>query len=137
MHRDIKPENFMIDSDHHVTIIDFGLSTPILNRMTSRVGSAMFIAPEVLHQNYDEKCDLWSAGCILFVMLSGHPPFAGESPHEVIRNILKGQIVWIDTIWSKVSPDAKDFCSRMLVIKEYRSQAKFYLQNSWMKKYDD
>lgn len=47
------------------------------------------MAPEVLQQNYDESCDIWSLGIILFIFLSGYPPFEGDDSTEIFRNVLK------------------------------------------------
>jgi len=58
--------------------------------MNKRVGTAYYIAPEVLNMKYDEKCDLWSIGVILYIMLSGFPPFNGKDDYEIIKNIRKG-----------------------------------------------
>lgn len=81
-HRDLKPENFMIkskDGEICVKLIDFGLSCSFMNfgatgkeklkRMTTRAGTLFFMAPEVIDMNYSYKCDVWSAGIILYIML--------------------------------------------------------------------
>lgn len=52
------------------------------------------MAPEVIQKNYTNSCDLWSAGIILYIMLSGYPPFAGETDEETIAQILEGQVVF-------------------------------------------
>lgn len=87
-HRDLKPENFMLVSkvddllDVQVKTIDFGLSKISgnkLQRMHTKVGTPYYISPDVLSGDYDLSCDIWSAGCILYIMLCGYPPFNGEN----------------------------------------------------------
>ena len=82
MHRDLKPENVLIDKELNNTlkIIDFG--TSIMRKenesLTNTHGTSYYIAPEVLKKKYNEKCDVWSIGVILFILLSGKPPFDGK-----------------------------------------------------------
>jgi len=81
VHRDLKPESIMIESKKSkiIKLIDFGASTVLsLNKkekLKEVVGSPYYIAPEVLMGNYDEKCDNWSIGIIIYTMLAGRPPF--------------------------------------------------------------
>ncbi|RRT84594.1 hypothetical protein B296_00013882 [Ensete ventricosum] len=80
MHRDLKPENFLLatnDEDAMLKATDFGLSVFIEEGKVYRdiVGSAYYIAPEVLKQRYGKEIDIWSAGVILYILLSGVPPF--------------------------------------------------------------
>ena len=82
-HRDLKPENCLLNKnmeDPKVTIIDFGTSTYFVKgkKMNEKFGTPYYIAPEVLKFNYDHKCDLWSIGVILFILLCGYPPFNGS-----------------------------------------------------------
>ena len=58
--------------------------------MKSKVGTSYYIAPEVLLGEYNEKCDVWSLGAITYIMLSGEPPFNGNSNHEIFNKIIKG-----------------------------------------------
>ncbi|CAM9510837.1 unnamed protein product, partial [Phaeothamnion confervicola] len=83
-HRDLKPENFLFrspDSEDDIKIIDFGLSRveELNSAMTTRVGTPYYIAPEVLQRKYDMACDLWSIGVITYILLSGYPPFFGDT----------------------------------------------------------
>lgn len=71
-------------------------------------GTAYYIAPEVLTGNYTEKCDLWSIGVILYIMLSGKPPFAGQSDREILKKVALGNYSLQGEIWSKRSDDAKE-----------------------------
>lgn len=69
-HRDIKPENIMIGEDGNLKLIDFGLSKQVgCEGMTAMVGSTFYIAPEVFEGKYDLKCDVWSLGVIIYILL--------------------------------------------------------------------
>ena len=96
VHRDLKPENILIDREeengyYNIKIIDFGTAKIFEKDKAEQkvIGSAYYIAPEVLDKNYNEKCDLWSCGVILYILLTGKPPFGG-SEDEIIRKIKRG-----------------------------------------------
>uniref|UniRef100_A0A0E0IVQ2 non-specific serine/threonine protein kinase n=1 Tax=Oryza nivara TaxID=4536 RepID=A0A0E0IVQ2_ORYNI len=85
MHRDLKPENFLLldaDDEFSVKAIDFGLSVFFRPGQVFRevVGSPYYIAPEVLEKRYGPEADIWTAGVILYVLLTGVPPFWAEHP---------------------------------------------------------
>nr|GMD83374.1 calcium-dependent protein kinase 26-like [Ipomoea batatas]GMD89675.1 calcium-dependent protein kinase 26-like [Ipomoea batatas]GME09684.1 calcium-dependent protein kinase 26-like [Ipomoea batatas]GME17584.1 calcium-dependent protein kinase 26-like [Ipomoea batatas] len=92
MHRDLKPENFLFvddEEDSPIKTIDFGLSTffkpgEIFNEV---VGSPYYVAPEVLQKRYSHKADIWSAGVIVYILLSGAPPFCGGHPWVQINGV--------------------------------------------------
>lgn len=93
-HRDLKPENliFLNSSNDSLKVIDFGLSKIFDEKnhtMKSKVGTAYYVSPEILKGEYDEKCDIWSSGVILYILLTGDPPFNGASDNEIYRNIAK------------------------------------------------
>lgn len=94
-HRDLKPENLLFlnkSPDSPLKVIDFGLSkifTESNHRMSTKVGTAYYVSPEVLQGNYDEKCDIWSSGVILYILLTGEPPFNGPNDNEIYRKIMK------------------------------------------------
>jgi calcium-dependent protein kinase len=80
MHRDLKPENFLLankDDDLSLKAIDFGLSVFFKpgQIFTDVVGSPYYVAPEVLCKKYGPEADVWTAGVILYILLSGVPPF--------------------------------------------------------------
>ena len=83
VHRDLKPENILFDSKKstaNLKIIDFGASAKLLEggeKLTKKIGTPFYVAPEVLAGKYDEKCDMWSIGVILYILLCGYPPFFG------------------------------------------------------------
>jgi len=92
-HRDLKPENLLfLDSSagSSMKVIDFGLSKIYSNenhKMTTKVGTAYYVSPEVLEGNYDEKCDVWSSGVILYILLTGEPPFNGVTDDDIYKKI--------------------------------------------------
>jgi calcium-dependent protein kinase len=95
-HRDLKPENILLDTKKGdiVKVIDFGTSQVFDNseKMHQTYGTPYYIAPEVLKQEYNEKCDLWSIGVILFVLLCGYPPFnGGNKDSETLRKVREGK----------------------------------------------
>jgi len=109
----LKPENLLLDKDSanpKVTIIDFGTSGVIdpQKKMSQKFGTPYYIAPEVLKKNYDQKCDLWSCGVILYILLCGYPPFNGNSDKEIIQAVLTGKFSVDEPEWAEVSANAKD-----------------------------
>ncbi len=92
VHRDLKLENFLFE-DHNsnspLILIDFGLSKHVSpgERLTQKVGSCYYTAPEVLNGNYDYKCDVWSLGVLCYMLLSGSPPFFGKTVDDVYLSI--------------------------------------------------
>jgi serine/threonine protein kinase len=83
VYRDLKPENILIDSEGYANLTDFGLSKDNIGekKATSLCGTADYIAPELLKQkrSYGQEVDWWSFGCLIYDMLTGRPPFFGES----------------------------------------------------------
>ncbi|KAK7841608.1 calcium-dependent protein kinase 29 [Quercus suber] len=119
MHRDLKPENFlMVSKDDHSPIkaIDFGLSVFIEEGKLYKelVGSAYYVAPEVLKRKYGKEIDVWSAGVILYILLSGVPPFWGETEKTIFEAILEGKLDLQSSPWPSISAGAKDLIKQML-----------------------
>ncbi|XP_058090877.1 calcium-dependent protein kinase 29-like isoform X2 [Magnolia sinica] len=119
MHRDLKPENFLLvsnEEDSTLKATDFGLSVFIEEGKVYRdmVGSAYYVAPEVLHRNYGKEIDVWSAGVILYILLSGVPPFWAETEKGIFDAILKGEIDFKSEPWPSISDVAKDLIRKML-----------------------
>jgi calcium-dependent protein kinase len=139
IHRDLKPENIVFETkekDSLIKIIDFGTSKKVSKneKLHSRLGTAYYIAPEVLAQNYDAKCDVWSCGVILYVFLFGVPPFNGKTDDEIFEKIKKGIFKFPDS-GQKVSDDAKKMIIKMLTKNpEQRPSADALLQESWFVK---
>lgn len=136
VHRDLKPENIIYDeSDKSLKIIDFGTSVEYnieKDALKQVHGSSYYIAPEVLKRNYDERCDVWSVGVLMFILLSGSPPFDGEDNQEILHSIESGQYSMDDEIWAQISPECKELVRRMLTLNyKQRPFAKDILQHQW------
>ncbi|XP_050205640.1 calcium-dependent protein kinase 29 [Mercurialis annua] len=139
MHRDLKPENFLLVSkaeDSPLKITDFGLSVFIEDGVVYKdiVGSAYYVAPEVLHQSYGKEIDIWSAGVILYILLSGVPPYWAENEKGIFEAILKGKLDLQTAPWPKISPSAKDLVKKMLARDpKKRITAAQALEHPWLK----
>ena len=117
-HRDLKPENILfssMDPKSQIKIIDFGLSK-VLNEMDQlmkgEVGTLYYMAPEVIMGNYNEKCDVWSCGVILYIILSGHPPFYSKDEEKLKQKICSMKYNFDLPVFSKISQDAKDLIKK-------------------------
>lgn len=126
VHRDLKPENFLFTSrneDADMKLIDFGLSDFIRpeERLNDIVGSAYYVAPEVLHRSYSSEADMWSIGVITYILLCGSRPFWARTESGIFRAVLRADPNFDDLPWPTVSPEAKDFVKRMLN-KDYRKR---------------
>jgi len=132
-HRDLKPENFLFESKDDASdlkVIDFGLSKildqgskAVLQRMKTKAGTPYYISPEVLTGNYDISCDMWSAGCILYILLCGYPPFYGDDDQEILKMVKKGDFDFDGEEWDEVSEDAKDLIRKLVCKPERRLTA--------------
>ncbi|XP_039002314.1 calcium-dependent protein kinase 1-like [Hibiscus syriacus] len=119
MHRDLKPENFLFvneQEDSPLKAIDFGLSIFFKpgDILTDIVGSPYYVAPEVLQKRYGPKADVWSAGVITYILLSGVPPFWGETEQEIFNEVLNGELDFSSDPWPNISESAKELVRRML-----------------------
>ncbi|XP_047094616.1 calcium-dependent protein kinase 15 isoform X2 [Lolium rigidum] len=119
MHRDLKPENFLFlnkREDSPLKATDFGLSVFFKpgEQFKDLVGSAYYVAPEVLKRRYGAEADIWSAGVILYILLSGVPPFWAENEDGIFDAVLKGHIDFSSEPWPSISNGAKDLVKRML-----------------------
>lgn len=74
--------------------------------MTKRLGTPYYIAPEVLLENYNEKCDVWSCGVILFIMLCGYPPFSGRTEDDILKKVKSGKFKFDPEDWRHISLEA-------------------------------
>ena len=82
--------------------------------LTHTHGTSYYIAPEVLKKKYNEKCDVWSIGVILYILLSGKPPFDGKDDAEITDNVKIGSFQMTDVLWKSISEDAKKLIKSML-----------------------
>ena len=82
--------------------------------MSEKYGTPYYIAPEVIKRNYNEKCDIWSCGVILYILLSGKPPFFGYSEHDIMKKVTKGYYTIEGENWDNISEEGKDLIKRML-----------------------
>ncbi|KAK4371351.1 hypothetical protein RND71_010826 [Anisodus tanguticus] len=120
MHRDLKPENFLFvdqKEDSLLKTIDFGLSVFFKpgERFNDVVGSPYYVAPEVLKKRYGPEADVWSAGVIVYILLSGVPPFWAENEQGIFEQVLHGDLDFSSDPWPSISEDAKDLVRGMLV----------------------
>ncbi|CAL5015465.1 unnamed protein product [Urochloa decumbens] len=139
MHRDLKPENFLLASpadDAPLKAIDFGLSVFIEEGKVYKdiVGSAYYVAPEVLRRNYGKEIDVWSAGVILYILLCGSPPYWAETEKGIFDAILAGDLDLSSTPWPSISESAKDLIRKMLNRNpQRRITAAQALEHPWLK----
>eukprot|EP01104_Vermistella_antarctica_P017521 TRINITY_DN6213_c0_g1_i1.p1 TRINITY_DN6213_c0_g1~~TRINITY_DN6213_c0_g1_i1.p1 ORF type:complete len:517 (-),score=183.77 TRINITY_DN6213_c0_g1_i1:30-1580(-) len=146
-HRDLKPENILLDSSKggvNIKVTDFGLARVIGEKemMKSLCGSPMYCAPEIIrhshvhfgnpnldpHLNpvgYDKSVDMWSVGVIIYVLLSGCPPFdegeMGGGTAFLFDQIEGGQYALDDELWNDVSASAKDLVRKLMCIDPSRA----------------
>lgn len=144
IHRDLKPENILIESvDEYnkeyftIKVIDFGTSdTLIKNKMMDKqIGTPFYIAPEVLNNSYNEKCDVWSCGVIMYILLCGVPPFFGNTDDEIYKAVKEGKFSMDGPEWSEISREAKELIKAMLKKDlNKRFSAEEALNHIWFKK---
>jgi serine/threonine protein kinase len=171
-HRDIKPENILCTDPDRVSpvkLCDLDLaskpqlttprSLPSVNsepNLASPVGSAEFMAPEVVDAfvgdalKYDKRCDMWSVGVIIYIMLCGYPPFYGECSrddcewnnglpcedcqNELFHRIQRGKFEFPEDEWKNISSEATDLISRLLVKNvKRRLTANEVLKHPWIR----
>ena len=149
-HRDLKMENVLFLNNHTnspIKIIDFGLSQCIEKKklvqvltgknygnitMNSPVGSPHYISPEILNGKYNQKCDIWSAGVILYAILSGCFPFEGDTDKEIFNAIKNKKYQFHEEEWKNISKEAKDLIKHMLVDEDKRYSAEEVLNHPWL-----
>lgn len=139
IHRDIKPENVLFvenDIESNIKVIDFGISVKHEKntKVREKAGTILYIAPEVLGGSYDEKCDVWSCGVLLYLILSGQPPFYSKRREDILDMIKVGEFNFSREIWSRISRHAKDIIKKMLNIDPTRRPScSEILEHPWFK----
>lgn len=167
-HRDLKPENILCvypDKLTPIKVCDFDLgsgikfnnsmSSPVATpQLLTPVGSAEFMAPEVVEafigeaNYYDKRCDLWSLGVIMYILLCGYPPFYGNCGADcgwergencracqqlLFTSIQQGRYEFPDNEWASISNEAKDLISGLLVKQaSERLSAACVLKHPWI-----
>lgn len=139
-HRDLKPENFLLERELpldkcRIKIIDFGVAAYFMEGSfyTCPVGTPDYWCPEMIDGKYNEACDEWACGVVMYILFSGEFPFTAESDEELFAMILKGDINLTDAIWRDVSQDAKDLIGKLAAKKvEYRSKASEAVLHPWL-----
>lgn len=118
VHRDLKLENMLLERPNLNTlkIADFGIATVLKpgGKLDTTIGTITYIAPEVIKHKYDSQCDLWSAGVIMYILITGEPPFKSESKNKTIKKILRGKVKYDQEIWQLVSNYGKNIVEGLL-----------------------
>eukprot|EP00934_Nitzschia_sp_Nitz4_P005317 Nitzschia sp. Nitz4//scaffold36_size144017//78439//79993//NITZ4_003098-RA/size144017-processed-gene-0.49-mRNA-1//1//CDS//3329549492//5307//frame0 len=138
-HRDVNSKNLMFvneDKDTGIKLAGFGFATRCLapKCLLKQCGTPFFVAPEVLLKKpYGMESDMWSAGCVAFLLLSGNLPFLGSSQKDLFRNIVAGKFEFGED-WEETSDEAKDFVRRLLIVDPTkRLNAEDALDHPWMR----
>lgn len=139
-HCDMKPKNLLLmsdDNDSFIKLADFGFAARVHfpKSLTKQCGTPFFVAPEILTRRpYDQQSDMWSVGCIVFLLLSGNLPFMGRSQKELFRKIVAGKYEFKEEDWKDVSNDAKEMVKKLLVLNpDDRLTAEAALRHPWLK----
>ncbi len=149
VHRDLKLENILIseievdkktnDRYFWIKIIDFGTAKYFEKNKKEKsvVGSSYYIAPEVLKKSYNEKCDTWSIGVILYMLIVGRAPFDGADDEEIISNIKKGKYNSNHKKLVESSNEVQDLVKKLLLVdSKKRLSAIDALKHPWFKKFN-
>lgn len=143
VHRDMKPENFLFKSskeDSPLKATDFGLSDFIRpgKKFQDIVGSAYYVAPEVLKRKSGPESDVWSIGVITYILLCGRRPFWDKTEDGIFKEVLRNKPDFRRKPWPSISNGAKDFV-RKLLMKDPRARltAAQALSHPWVREGGD
>jgi calcium-dependent protein kinase len=135
IHRDLKPENILIEGNSiNIKLADFGSACYLDpgQKLQKALGTPYYIAPEVLSGDYNEKCDVWSCGIILFMLLTGKPPYQGRNQKEILKNIKESPFLFRENEFPGISLLAVDLIKRMVCVNpEERISASEALNHFW------
>ncbi|GFZ15274.1 phosphoenolpyruvate carboxylase-related kinase 1 [Actinidia rufa] len=138
VHRDLKPENILLStksSSSPIKLADFGLATYIKpgQNLHGTVGSPFYIAPEVLTGGYNQAADVWSAGVILYILLSGMPPFWGKTKSRIFDAVRAADLQFPSDPWDRISYSAKELiCGMLCRDPSQRFTAQQVLDHAWI-----
>ncbi|XP_041916707.1 serine/threonine-protein kinase 33 isoform X1 [Alosa sapidissima] len=147
VHRDLKLENILVKSYHHgddnntvnIKVTDFGLSVQkggvgSENMLQATCGTPIYMAPEVINgHEYSQQCDVWSIGVIMYLLLSGEPPFMSSLEERLFELIKKGELTFSTPVWDSISDAAKKVvCCLLKVDPAHRITANELLDNPWI-----
>ena len=137
----MKPENILLESKNsdRIKIIDLGLSQTIKKNKSLKIerGSIYYLAPEMIKKKYDHKVDIWSAGVIFYILVTGNPPFnatdkTGIDYNTIKKKILAGKVDLLDKAFNDVDPEVPDIIKLMLTFDPLeRPDAKDILNHPW------
>lgn len=141
IHRDLKPENILIlenKSGIHLKIADFGSSCIYEEevKITGCFGSSYYLAPEVFFSSYDEKCDIWSVGIIMYILLTGNPPYVGLDNASIITEIRKAPFRITPDLVEGLSSESVSLMRELLCLDpSIRISASLAIQHPWIEHY--
>jgi len=143
VHRDLKPDNMLLSRkgvpllQNSLKLVDFGFArtfVPGTKELETMCGTVHFMAPEIISDDFfNEKCDIWSCGVILYMFLSGQPPFDDDDNDELLRKAAADKLDFSDEVWERTSPKAKLAIVQMCKVDpKVRFSAEAALHSPWM-----
>lgn len=143
IHRDLKPENLLLKEkgdDTEILVADFGFAKHVPEEgLKTRCGTPAFVAPEILvGDRYNTQADMWSVGCLLYMLIGGYPPFQDENHRGLFRKIRAADFTFHDIYWENVSVHAKQLISKLLTVDpQLRLSAESSLLTTWLEVHDE
>jgi serine/threonine protein kinase len=127
VHRDVKPDNLLVSDEGMVKLIDFAISTKIKTGLAAMFsgwgkkvqGTRSYISPEqIRNQNLDARADIYSYGCVIFELLTGKPPYTGDSADDLLKKHLTAPIPAAQVHNDNVTPEFSNLVRRMMAKKK-------------------